>query len=141
MSNKKRPNCQVSGCNNGAQNAGRRKDGSIIYRKSKGLYICGTHHQKAIAKKYGFDSYAKAFPNKRLQEAIAAGYPDRFEYNKAMYLKKAKEAGFDNKEEYQKWVRNGSTDWYIAGYSNGIEYQEALYQAKMKEAGFNDKKE
>ena len=101
MSNKKRPNCQVSGCSAGAQNTGRRKDGSIIWRKSKGKYICATHHRKAIAKKHGHDSYYKAFPTERLKEALDAGYSTRLEYNDAMYLEKIKEAGFNTKREYR----------------------------------------
>jgi hypothetical protein len=49
----KRPKCQVAGCNRGAHNAGKKPDGSIRYRKSQGLYVCGKHHVQYHAKKKG----------------------------------------------------------------------------------------
>ena len=44
-----RPNCSIPGCNQGAHNAGRRKDGSIKWRKNPDdpthkTYICRGHH-------------------------------------------------------------------------------------------------
>ena len=49
----KRPKCQVVGCNRGAHNGGNKSDGSIRWRKSKGRYVCGPHHQKYHAEKKG----------------------------------------------------------------------------------------
>ena len=45
----KRPKCEVSGCNRGAHNTGSKLvDGTIRWRKSKGRYICVTHHMLPI---------------------------------------------------------------------------------------------
>ena len=101
---KKIPKCQVKGCSKNAQDTGAyRKDGSIRYRKSKGIWICSKHHLARIAKKHGVASY-NAIKIKNSQRALDAGYDNVLDYNEAVYLSKMKDAGFDNKEEYKKWV-------------------------------------
>jgi len=102
MSDKvKIPKCQVPGCKCNAANAGRRKDGSIRYRKSNGHWICSTHHQLNYAKKNGYKS-AGGLRTKRLQEAWDAGFATRYEYNEAETIAKAKELGFATVEDYRQ---------------------------------------
>jgi hypothetical protein len=82
----KRPTCQVAGCNTGAQNAAKKPDGSIRWRKSKGRYICGTHHGKKIAKKHGVKTIGHVL-------AKNAGFESPTAYTNSMhpYLKYRKD--------------------------------------------------
>lgn len=52
-SQENRPKCSVKGCNNYAHNAGRRKDGSIVWRKNPDdpthkTYLCMEHHEARL---------------------------------------------------------------------------------------------
>ncbi len=132
------PKCKVPGCERKAQNVGKRKDGSIMYRKSKGLDICGFHHTLNYSKKNGYTSVT-GLQAKRLQEAIDAGFKNRLDYNEAETLAKGKKLGFTTIEDYREYLKRqysltASKKKYLS-FEALTEYKAASYFLSDKKAG------
>lgn len=62
---KDRPRCSVKGCNKFAHNAGKRTNGSIIWRKNpakKDGYLCGSHHiVRFVSGEHSYRAHAKNY--------------------------------------------------------------------------------